>query len=451
MNALTPTEIEKEVSDPPPMATVDAHGWGRVHRGDMSLARPEKRAALGRLAADMPGPAIGARRSYGDACLRLGGAGVDMTRLDRMLDLDRERGVLTVEAGARIGEVARLLAPLGWMPKVMPGTGQATVGGCVAMDVHGKNHHVAGAFGQTVERIRFADGTEAQAGDDLMRATIGGLGQTGAMLDVTLRLAPTPGGAMAVREVRTAGWDETLQMLEDAREPYSVAWIDCLAKGRALGRGVVELAAPTHGRAPARERRTVRFDAPRWALSAPVVKAFNRLYWGRVPASGRQSIKPLDDFFFPLDKIANWNRLYGKRGFHQFQCVVPEDASEKLRAMLERIARARAASPLAVLKRMGHAPDAARTGHMSFPMAGWTLAVDLPNRRATPDLVDALERDALEAGGRIYFAKDALCTPARAAAMFPQAADWARAANARDPERRLETDLTRRLKLRDCA
>ena len=449
MNALTPTEIETQVSDSPPMATVDAHGWGRVHRGAMALARPEKRATMQRMARDMPGPAIGARRSYGDACLRIGGAGVDMTRLDRMLGLDRESGLLTVEAGARIGEIARLLAPLGWMPEVMPGTGQATIGGCVAMDVHGKNHHVAGAFGQTVERIRFADGEEAVAGDPLMRATIGGLGQTGAMLDVTLRLRPTPGGAMAVREVRTAGWDDTLRMLEEAREPYSVAWIDCLAKGRALGRGVVELATPTHGRAPARKRRAVRFDAPGWALSSPVVRAFNRLYWGRVPALGRDSVKPLDDFFFPLDKIANWNRLYSKRGFHQFQCVVPADASERLRAMLERIARARAASPLAVLKRMGPAPDASRTGPMSFPMPGWTLAVDLPNRRGTPDLVDALERDAVEAGGRIYFAKDALCTPERAAVMYPEAPEWTAVANARDPERRLETDLTRRLKLRD--
>lgn len=449
MNALTPTEIETKVADRPRLATVDAHGWGRVHRGAMSLARPERRAALVRMADRIPGPAIGARRSYGDACLSLGGAGLDMTRLDRMIDLDREQGLLTVEAGARIGEIARLLAPLGWMPAVMPGTGQATVGGCVAMDVHGKNHHVAGAFGQTVERIRFADGAEALPGDDLFRATIGGLGQTGAMLDVTLRLCPTPGGAMAVREVRTANWNETLSILEQAREPYSVAWIDCLARGRNLGRGVVELAAPTHGRAPARKRRAVRFDAPGWALSAPVVRAFNRLYWGRIADAGREGVKPLDDFFFPLDKIANWNRLYGKRGFHQFQCVVPTDASERLRIMLERIARARAASPLAVLKRMGAAPDPARTGHLSFPMAGWTLAVDLPNRRGTEDLVDALERDAVEAGGRIYFAKDALCTPERAAAMYPGASAWAAVANARDAERRLETDLTRRLRLRD--
>jgi decaprenylphospho-beta-D-ribofuranose 2-oxidase len=188
----------------------------------------------------------------------------------------------------------------------------------------------------------------------------------------------------------------------------------------------------------------VPFDAPGFALAPPVVRAFNNAYFKRVPASGRTLVKPIQDFFFPLDKIRDWNRLYGKEGFHQFQCVVPVERAPALRAMLERIARSGLASPLAVLKRMGPG----RAGMMSFPMEGYTLAVDFANRARATRLIGELEADALAAEGRIYLAKDALSKGATIRAMYPERAAWAEAVNAIDPGHALATDLVRRLDLR---
>lgn len=425
----------------------DYTGWGRAITASGAVARPERRAALLALA---PAPAFGERRSYGDAALNSGGRAIDMTRLDRLLDFDAETGLLHVEAGARIGEIAEAFAPRGWLPAVMPGTGFATVGGCIAQDVHGKNHHHAGSFGAHVTEITLSQhGREVvvPSGTPLFRATVGGLGQTGVIVSARLRLAPVKGDVMIVTERRARHWAEHIALLDASTASYTVGWIDATATGEAMGRGIVEEGELGAGlvKRPGRAAR-VPMNAPHFALAGPVVQAFNWAYYHRVPAQGRTLVKPFGAFFFPLDKILDWNRLYGARGFHQFQCVVPLSQAGALREMLGRISTSGLASPLAVLKRMGPG----RAGYLSFPMEGYTLAIDFPNREAARELIRSLEADTAEAGGRLYFAKDALAEGGRIRAMYPELPDWQAEVAKADPARAYETDLVRRLSLRSA-
>lgn len=430
--------------------SADYSGWGRVLQAKGEVARPERQAALAALLDEGLIPATGMRRSYGDAALNDGGRAVDMSRLDRMLGFDPETGILDVEAGARIGEIAAAFGPKGWLPAVMPGTGFATVGGCIGQDVHGKNHHLVGSFCEHVVSLtlRTAKGiveVTPEKTPALFRATAGGLGQTGVILSARLRLLPCRGDVMVVTERRMADWDEFIAHLDTSRATYTVGWIDATAKGTALGRGVLEEGETGSGLMPQRiKRRKVPLDAPNFALSSPIVRMFNGAYYRRVPEKGRTVVRPIADFFFPLDKIHDWNRLYGKRGFHQFQCVVPLDQAPALRDMLGEIASSGLASPLAVLKRMGPG----RAGYLSFPMEGYTLAVDFPNRAAARELIKHMQARAAEVGGRIYFAKDSLARAEEIPAMYPELDLWRKEAAKADPEGRLATDLVRRLKLR---
>ncbi|UWP97465.1 FAD-binding oxidoreductase [Aliiroseovarius crassostreae] len=431
--------------------TTEYSGWGRVLKAAGELARPERAHAL--VAASREGgPAIGNCRSYGDAPLNSDGRAIDMTRMNRIIAFEAQTGQVTVEAGMTIGDLAHVFAPQGWIPAVLPGTGFATIGGCIAQDVHGKNHHNTGSFGQHVLSVTLVqNGTRVVAtpeiNPDLFRATMGGIGQTGVIAEATLQLKPCPGDLMMVTEQRASGWDQHIALLDASTASYCVGWIDATATGAALGRGIVEEAELAKGLLPrAKSPKSVPRDAPHWALSAPVVRSFNAAYFRRVPKSGKSSVKRIDDFFFPLDKIHDWNRLYGKRGFYQFQNVVPLDQVDILKEMLARIADAGLASPLAVLKRMG----TGRAGHLSFPMEGYTLAVDFPARDGAETLIAQLERMTVQAKGRLYLAKDALATGAAIKAMYPEHGDWAQIADAADPERRLETDMTRRLDLRNA-
>lgn len=419
-------------------------GWGRALTASGQLARPERQSQVTPTA-----PAIGNRRSYGDAALNSGGRAMDMTRLDRILEFDTRTGDIHVEAGCTIGDLARVLPTKGWLPRVMPGTGFATVGGCIAMDVHGKNHHHAGSFGGHVREITLLtpDGPRVITPDDtsIWRATIGGLGQTGVIASARLSLMAVPGRTMKVHERRAENFDEHIAMLDASQATFCVGWVDAAATGASLGRGIVEEAETSGAEAKHRTKtRKIPFDAPGFALSAPMVRMFNTLYYRRVPADGQFVIRPIEDFFFPLDRVHDWNRLYGKTGFHQFQCVIPTNERYALRGMLGAIAEAGAASPLAVLKRMGPA----ESGHLSFSKEGFTLAVDFPNRGATPELIAHLIAQTIEANGRVYLAKDSLSTAAQARAMYTHLPEWAATVNDIDPERRLETDLTRRLALR---
>jgi len=258
-------------------------------------------------------------------------------------------------------------------------------------------------------------------------------------------MIPARGDMMLVSERRAGSWDEHIALLDGSDAPYTVGWIDATATGDDLGRGIVEEGETCRGLRPkTRAAKKIPFDAPHWALSGPIVKAFNAAYYHRVPKSGRTVVRTIQDFFFPLDKIHDWNRLYGKRGFHQFQCVVPFDQSNALRDMMKLIARSGLASPLAVLKRMGPG----RAGYLSFPMEGYTLAVDFPNRPQARRLIARLEQATLEAGGRIYLAKDALTSGAAVKAMYSDIPKWAQVVEKSDPKGHLTTDMTRRLELR---
>ena len=321
------------------------------------------------------------------------------------------------------------------------------------MDVHGKNHHGAGSFGQHVTEITLVTPKGEQIvtpkkHPELFKATIGGLGQTGPILSARFPLLKAKGDVMVVTERRVADWESFIGLLDTSEATYSVGWIDATARGAALGRGILEEAETGGGLVkPAKRGKKIPMNAPGFALAPPVVRAFNATYWRRVPDRGRTSVKPIDDFFFPLDKIHDWNKLYGKNGFHQFQCVVPLSSVDALRAILEKIANSGLASPLAVLKRMGPG----RGGYMSFPMEGYTLAVDFPNKARAEQVIRELENMTVAADGRVYLAKDALASAANIRAMYPEHDKWLSAVTKADPDRAYETDLTRRLKLRDPA
>ncbi|QQA44119.1 FAD-binding protein [Pelagovum pacificum] len=429
---------------------MDYAGWGRALSAHGHVARPERSRDLKPLS--LEGPAMGNRRSYGDAALNGGGRITDMTRLDRILSFDETTGILEAEAGIMLGELAEVFAPRGWLPPVMPGTGFATLGGAIAMDVHGKNHHGAGSFGAHVTEVTLVGpaGEQAVTPEDLplFRATLGGLGQTGIIARAKIAMKRCKGDIMMVTERRAKDWDDHIALLDGSEATYVVGWIDATATGAALGRGIVEEGETGPGLVPKpKPSRKVPFDAPGFALAPPIVKGFNELYYRRVPKSGRTVVRPIGKFFFPLDKVHDWNRLYGKRGFHQFQCVVPLAAVGVLRDMLEKIAASGLASPLAVLKRMG----AGRAGHMSFPMEGYTLAVDFPNRDKAVALIGELEAMTEAAGGRLYLAKDSLADGARIKAMYPEHADWLEQVRARDPDGLYLTDMVRRLDLRSDA
>jgi len=429
------------------------NGWGRVLKATGRVARPEKPSALTGIFTENPSPAIGALRSYGDAALNSDRDVIQMTRLDRFIGFTPETGILEAEAGVSITDILSTFSPQGWMPAVMPGTGFATLGGCIANDVHGKNHHGAGTFGDHIESIELlmADGKvkrlSANRNKDLFRATIGGLGQTGVILSAKIRLKPCTSRLIQVDERRADSLTEFMGMLETSTATYCVGWIDATAKGSALGRGILEEAELTSSNMTPklRKARKIPMDAPSFALSPPTVRMFNKAYFNRIPEQGRGVLRSLEDFFFPLDKIHDWNRLYGKRGFHQFQCVLPDEtAEETLTEMLRRISKSGLASPLAVLKRTG----GGTAGHLTFPIKGFTLALDFANASGAEELVRGLNRLTANAGGRIYFAKDSLATPEDVAGMYPEMADWQKIAGTADPNRSFETDLTRRLKIR---
>lgn len=432
--------------------TLTYTGWGRVLTATGPVARPERVSSLAGVLADQPGPAIGNCRSYGDACLNDGGHAIKMVRLDRLLSFDPDTGILEVEAGMSVGDIARIFALRGWLPAVMPGTGFATVGGCIANDVHGKNHHGAGSFGQHVVEMTLIQGDQtrvitSQSDPDLFRATVGGLGQTGVIASAKLQLLACKGDVMTVTERRIDGFDAYIEALDASDATYTVGWIDATATGDALGRGILEEGETNYGLMPAPGKsKSVPFNAPRIALSKPIVKAFNNRYFKRVPAAGRTSVKPIQEFFFPLDRIHDWNKLYGKKGFAQFQCVVPPAQVDVLKRILEKIAHSGLASPLAVIKRMGPG----RAGMLSFPMEGYTLAVDFRSHPKAYKLIAELEAMTAKAGGRIYLAKDATMEARHLPTMYPELAAFAAIANEADPTKALETDLTRRLKIRSA-
>ena len=442
----------------PRWATKELSGWGRVCRATSQVARPERMADLVAAMADCGDDTLiahGARRSYGDAALNSGARGVDMTRLDRLIAFDRDSGRLTVEAGVTFADLIAVFLPLGFMPPVVPGTGFATLGGGIANDIHGKNHHQVGSLGQQLEwfDLRLPSGELRRvdpAGEpSLFKATVGGVGLTGIVERVGLRMAAVPSNAVRVRKIRVPDLDAHLAALaeEQDRSHYVVGWIDAMARGKQLGRGILEAASPsTEGvTASPKKARRVPFDFPGFALNTASVRAFNSIYYGRVPRGGAEYLQSYPSFLFPLDAIHDWNRIYGKRGFHQFQCVVPFEAgSAVLRRLLEVIGQSGRGSFLAVLKAMGPAG----LGHLSFPQPGYTLALDFPNAPGARELIAQLERITCDHGGRTYLAKDATLTPEMLRTMYPELPQFQAVLADVDPHARMLSDLARRLALR---
>ena len=433
-------------------------GWGRALRAEMLAARPERVSELADILASTGEEGIivhAGGRSYGDAALNGGGRAILTHRLDRLLDFDPATGVLVAEAGVSFDDLRRVFLPRGFLVPVTPGTAFATLGGAVAHDVHGKNQDQAGNFGSHVLWLDLmlpsGEIRRLPPGEWLFRATVGGLGLTGVILAVAVRMMPVPSRFVALRERRVADLDAFLAALEEVRNNafYSVGWIDALARGRNLGRGVVEAADPALPVAGERyaeaRRRRLPFDLPSLALNPRSIAAFNGLYWRRVPTAGRSRRLAYDRFLYPLDAIADWNRMYGRRGFHQFQALLPQDTSrEAVRDLLATCAQSRAASFLAVLKTMGREG----AGLLSFGGRGHTLALDFPAGAGIDDLLLHLERLVLDHGGLVYLAKDSRLTAAGFAAMYPRLPEFRRILEDVDPAGRMTSDLARRLAIR---
>jgi decaprenylphospho-beta-D-ribofuranose 2-oxidase len=440
-------------------------GWGRTAPTVARLARPTSTAELARLLADPPPRGVIARglgRSYGDAAQDAGGLVLDCTGLPERITLDVERGEVTASASVSFDRLMRTLLPRGWFVPVTPGTRHVTVGGAVAADVHGKNHHVDGSFGAALRRVTLVlpGGTITEVGPDrdpeLFWATVGGMGLTGVVLEATFRCLPVETSRMVVDTERAANLDEALAVMADSddRYHYTVAWIDLLARGRAMGRAV--LTRGRHARLadlPPKARRdalrfapATRLAAPPWAppglLNPWSVRAFNELWYRKAPRVRRGEIQPLASFFHPLDAVRGWNRLYGPRGFVQYQFVVP--AVDVLRSIVADLSSAGVASFLAVLKRFGPG----NPGHLSFPMPGWTLALDIPlGDRRLPGMLRDFDQRIAAAGGRVYLAKDATLWPDLLPAMYPRLEEWRRVRTRVDPDGVLRSDLARRLGL----
>ena len=439
-------------------------GWGRTQASRATVVTPRSREEVAAAVARAGARGLVARglgRAYGDAAQNAGGTVLDMTGLHSVRALDRGGARVTADAGISIGRLIELLLPLGLFPPVTPGTRHVTLGGAVAADVHGKNHHRDGSFAGCVESLELhtpgGERVVATPGDDAFLATAGGMGLTGVILEATVRLLPVRSAYMRVDRERAPDIDDVMRrMVEgDGRYRYSVAWIDCLAGGAQLGRAVLlrgdhaepeELPAALAAE-PLRAARGPSLRVPPWMpprlLNHVTARAFNEVYFRRAPSCERGRVEPMRSFFFPLDAVAGWNRVYGPRGLLQYQLAVPSAAHAAIRETLERLSGASCPSFLAVLKRFGP-----QEGMLSFPMEGWTLAVDLPaGVPGLGSLLDELDGLVTEAGGRVYLAKDSRLRPELVEAMYPRLGEWREARARLDPRGAVRSDLARRLGL----
>lgn len=438
-------------------------GWGRYPVANAVVSRP---ACLDDVTFPADGPLIcrGEGRSYGDAAISSQGLVLLTGGLKRLCGFDATTGVLVAEAGMTIGDILKTFVPHGWFPAVTPGTKHVSLGGAVAADVHGKNHHRDGSLGNHVSELELilADGSRLRCGPDhnaeLFWATVGGMGLTGMITKVTVRLVPIETSYVSAQHFKAPDLETAFRWLDDREhdDQYTVAWIDCLSRGRSLGRSIVirghharrDEVAGRGGSAlsvKAREPYHMSMDLPGFVVNPLSVAVFNHLYYVVQGRKSRPFVVDYDQFFYPLDIVGNWNRLYGKRGFLQYQFMIPErDAEEGVGRVLERLAGSRRASFLAVLKRFGPG----NPGPLSFPDRGYTLALDLPMTGPDVlDLLDELDDVVLKFGGRVYLAKDARLAPERLRSMYPRLDDWLRVKHVVDPGGRFSSDLSRRLGL----
>ncbi len=442
-------------------------GWGRATASRATVEQPaspdgviEKLASTGRRGVI----ARGLGRSYGDAAQNAGGQVLSMTALGRVRAFDPAAGIVVVEAGCSIARLLRLVMPAGWWLPAAPGTRFVTLGGAVANDVHGKAHRREGSIRHAVRSLELLTPARGvvvvtpEATPELFSATLGGLGLTGIILTVTLQLRRIETSWMRIRTERAADLGDALDhMARDNPAPYAVAWVDCLATGKRLGRSVLTWA--DHARLAelpiTRAHRPLRFTPRQWLtippgvpdgmLSRQVAIAFNQAKFARPSGATTERLIPLANCFWPLDAVCGWNRLYGPRGFVQYQFAVPDGAEAVLEKVVGSLTGARCPTFLGVLKRLG--PGA---GMLSFPIPGWTLAVDIPTGRpGLGRLLDGLDELVAGAGGRVYLAKDARLRRSPFEAMYPELGSWRRVREQVDPSGVLQSDLGRRLGLDD--
>lgn len=457
-------------SDAAPVAASDAvsvSGWGRTAPTTARLVRPrtqEEAVAAVRGCGERGGIPRGLGRAYGDAAQNAGGAVFDMTGLDRVRAIDADAGTVVCDAGVSLHRLMEVLLPLGWFVPVTPGTRYVTVGGAIGADIHGKNHHVSGSFSRHVLAMDLltADGTvhTVTPGTPLFDASAGGMGLTGMILSATVQLQPVETSLMSVDTERATDLDDLMARLAatDHRYRYSVAWIDLLARGAAMGRSVLTRGdhAPLDALpARARARRAPLAFRPGQLPAAPSfvpegllgkasVGLFNELWYRKAPRSRTGELQKISTFFHPLDGVPHWNRVYGRSGFVQYQFVVGYGKEEALRHIVRRISERGCPSFLAVLKRFGEGDP----GWLSFPMPGWTLALDIPaNLPGLGAFLDELDEEVAAAEGRVYLAKDSRLRPEMLAAMYPRLDDFRALRADLDPRGVFRSDLSRRLAL----
>ncbi|CAK0767252.1 decaprenylphospho-beta-D-ribofuranose 2-oxidase [Gammaproteobacteria bacterium] len=392
---------------------MEIHGWGRYPRIEAEVALPLSVTQCVEVVTSASNiVARGLGRSYGDS--GLGATVLDTRYLNHFLDFDQATGLLTCAAGVTLDDILRVFVPRGWFLAVTPGTRFVTIGGAIASDVHGKSHHIAGSFSDHVTAMELLLGngervtTSLTDKPDLFHATCGGMGLTGVILAATLRLKPIRSSVIVETRIKANNLDAVLAAFaEHATTTYSVAWIDCLARGKQLGRSLLMVGEHAEeGPLVVQNRKSlpVPFDMPASLLNQLTVKAFNTLYHASARLERQTRRIPFEPFFYPLDSLGNWNRLYGKPGFVQYQFVLPTAAGVNgLRDVLGRIAASGRGSFLAVLKVFG----AGNEHPLSFPRAGYTLALDFKAEPAVFRLLDELDKVVLNYGGRLYLSKDA--------------------------------------------
>jgi decaprenylphospho-beta-D-ribofuranose 2-oxidase len=463
-------------SSPVPTRPVRLTGWGRIAPTRAGLAAPASEAeaaALLRYLAARPanqgGTAIprGLGRSYNNAAQSAGGIVISTSRLNNIISLDPATGIADCQAGVSLEQLMVAGLPHGWFVPVSPGTRQVTVGGAIAADVHGKNHHVAGSFASHVTSfdILFPNAEQAEphtvtreADPELFWATAGGMGLTGFITRATIRLKRVESALVKVDTVKTRDIDETMAVLaeHDRKYGYTVAWSDDLATGRRLGRSIITSGDfATLDDLDGRQKSDPFAFDPRARLTAPGVfppglmnrhsiRLANAAWYRKAPRHREQELQTISQFFHPLDGIRNWNRVYGPGGFRQYQYVMPFGAEAAVRRSFELVSAHRAPSFVTVLKRFGQADP----GLLSFPAEGWTLALDFPAR--TPGLgplLDELDKLVVAHGGRVYLAKDSRVSAATLEQMYPGLPEFRKLRADLDPAGVLASDLSRRLSL----
>jgi decaprenylphospho-beta-D-ribofuranose 2-oxidase len=450
-------------------------GWGRTAPSSGRLAEVPgtDREALAALVRSLPrrgAIARGLGRSYGDSAQNGGGVAIRLASDDApgepAIVINHGESTITAAAGVSIDELLRASVPAGFFVPVTPGTRFVTIGGAIASDIHGKNHHVDGTFGRHVRQITMmlADGSVVEIGPDrdpeLFWATVGGMGLTGIILRATFTVLPIETSRCTVDTERASDLDDLMSLMaDDDAYRYSVAWIDLMARGAALGRAVltrgdhsrIEELAPRQAAYPLQYRANHLGSVPplippKGFLNHATVAAFNEFWFRKAPKRRIGHVVSIPSFFHPLDAVGHWNRLYGRRGFLQYQFVMPFGEEAALRHVVERLADSGTTSFLAVLKRFGEANEAP----LSFPKPGWTLALDVPGGASgLVGLLAELDDVVLGAGGRHYLAKDATTTPEAIRRGYPRLAEWQAIRDRVDPHRRWASDQSRRLRLTD--